>query len=195
MKAKNYLMILVMAATLHTATAYAQDEVPTKTTHNVIKLNYGPGLVYSKIYDFDNGEKHSTSSSWDLSIDYAHTFRSGLGFGLNVIQSHLNAIGLNDFYGGASVYYGLSTPKGWYFDAAVGGGYARNDYAEHRVGYGVFQQVGAHYKLSRHLGVGAELRELSCYYRKPHNWEEYYQKGGRFGTQRISLTVGVQYYF
>ena len=177
MKAKNYLMILVMAATLHTATAYAQDEAPTKTTHNVIKLNYGPGLVYSKIYDFDNGEKHSTSSSWDLSIDYAHTFRSGLGFGLNVIQSHLNAIGLNDFYGGASVYYGLSTPKGWYFDAAV------------------FQQVGAHYKLSRHLGVGAELRELSCYYRKPHNWEEYYQKGGRFGTQRISLTVGVQYYF
>lgn len=177
------------------ATITAQETKRIEQTHNVIKINYGPGLVYSTMIDYGLRKEYTSSMSLDLSIDYAHTFNKGLGFGINIIQSYLNAIGSNDFYGGASLYYGHTTDKSWYIDASVGLGYARNDYAEHKSGLGLFEQIGAHYKISRHFGVGAELRLLTCYYKKPKNWDDYYNEDGLFGTKRIALSVGLQYYF
>ena len=128
-------------------------------TSNVIKLNFGPGLVYSDIYDynFPIAIRHKTSLSLDLSVDYAHTFKSGIGFGLNFIQSHLNAIGSNELYGGASVYYACLVKNRWYIDVSLGAGYARNDYSEYKNGFGLFEQIGAHYKLTKQWGVGALL--------------------------------------
>lgn len=195
MEKKLLCMLMIVACLFSGVTVKAQESKRLKPTNNVIKVNYGPGLVYSTIIDYDLRKEYKASMSLDLSIDYAHTFNRGLGFGINVIQSHLNAIGLNDFYGGASLYYGHTTTKGWYIDASLGLGYAGNDYTEHESGIGVFEQLGAHYKITRHFGVGAELRSLTCYYKKPKNWEEYYDKEGMFGTKRISLTVGLQYYF
>ena len=166
-------------------------------TSNVIKLNFGPGLVYSDIYDynFPIAIRHKTSLSLDLSVDYAHIFKSGIGFGLNFIQSHLNAIGSNELYGGASVYYACLVKNRWYIDVSLGAGYARNDYSEYKNGFGLFEQIGAHYKLTKHWGVGAEIRLLNCYYKKPNGWEEIVGKDTSFGTKRAALTLGAQYYF
>ncbi len=166
-------------------------------TSNVIKLNFGPGLVYSDIYDynFPIAIRHKTSLSLDLSVDYAHTFKSGIGFGLNFIQSHLNAIGSNELYGGASVYYACLVKNRWYIDVSLGAGYARNDYSEYKNGFGLFEQIGAHYKLTKHWGVGAEIRLLNCYYKQPNGWEEIVGKDTSFGTKRAALTLGAQYYF
>ena len=121
--------------------------------------------------------------------------RTGLGFGVNVIQSHLNAICSNDFYAGASVYYAKELKNGWYFDASLGLGYAGNDYDAVEGGVGVFEQIGAHYKFARHFGVGAELRSLSCSYRTQLERSRIYSFEGSFGTNRIALTIGLQYYF
>ena len=72
----------------------AQEANDFEATNNVVKLNFGPGLVFSDIYEYDFPKTicHKTSISLDLSLGYAHTFNSGLGFGLNFIQSHLNAL-------------------------------------------------------------------------------------------------------
>lgn len=195
MKTNLLCALMIVALLFSGATVYAQDAKRIKPTNNVVKVNYGPGLVYSTIIDYFENKEYKASMSLDLSVDYAHTFNNGLGFGINIIQSHLNAIGSNDFYGGASLYYGHTTNKGWYIDASLGLGYAGNDYAEHENGFGVFGQVGAHYKITRHFGVGAELRSLTCYYKKPKNWDGYYNKDGVFGTKRLSLSIGLQYYF
>ena len=174
----------------------AQEAIDLEITSNVIKLNFGPGLVYSDIYEFDFPKAilHKTSMSLDLSVDYAHTFKNGIGFGLNFIQSHLNAIDGNDLYAGASVYYGYLLKNRWYFDISLGMGYARNDFADHKNGVGLFEQIGAHYKLTKHWGVGAEIRMLNCFYKQPDGWEEIVGKNVSFGTKRAALTLGAQYY-
>ncbi len=172
------------------------EETSYKTS-NVIKLNFGPGLVYSDIYEYNypRAIRHKTSLSIDLAVDYAHTFKSGLGFGLNFTQSHLDALGKNDFYAGASFYYSYLLKDRWYFDVSLGAGYARNDYGENKNGIGLFEEIGAHYKFTKHWGVGAEIRLLNCYYKKPNGWEEIVGKDTSFGTKRAALTLGAQYYF
>lgn len=195
---KKSLIAIVLLLSAFTA-VQAQETIDSKATSfetcNVIKLNYGPGLVYSDIYDYPKATLHKASLSLDLSVDYAHTFKNGLGFGLNFIQSHLNAIGCNDLYAGASVYYGFLFKNRWYFDASIGAGYARNDYSDTKNGFGLFEQLGAHYKLTRHWGVGAEIRMLNCFYKEPDGWDEVAGKDVSFGTKRVALTLGVQYYF
>lgn len=195
MKKITLCLLTIVFCLFSENTVTAQETKRIEQTHNIIKVNYGPGLVYSKIIDYDLRKEYSCSSSYDLSVDYAHTFNKGLGFGINIIQSYLNAIGSNDFYAGASFYYGHTTDKGWHIDASAGLGYASNDYAEHESGLGVFEQIGVHYKITRHFGVGAELRSLTCYYKKPKNWSDYYKEDGTFGTKRIALSASLQYYF
>ena len=163
----------------------------------IASVPHAPFLVFSDIYEYAYPKAiiHKASLSLDLSVDYAHTFKSGLGFGLNFIQSHLNAIGCNDFYAGASVYYGFLVKNRWYFDASIGAGYAGNDYSDSKNGFGLFEQLGAHYKFTRHWGVGAEIRLLNCFYKEPDGWDEVAGKDVSFGTKRVALTLGVQYYF
>lgn len=191
------IVLLFSAFTAVQAQETSDLEATSFETNNVIKLNFGPGLVYSDIYEYDFPKAilHKTSMSLDLSVDYAHTFKNGIGFGLNFIQSHLYAIDGNDFYAGASVYYGYLLKNRWFFDVSLGIGYARNDFAEHKNGAGVFEQMGAHYKLTKHWGVGAEIRILNCFYRQPDGWEDVVGEDVSFGTKRAALTLGVQYYF
>ena len=189
------IVFLLSALTAVQAQETKDIEATSYETSNVIKLNYGPGLVYSDIYDYLKARIHKASMSLDLSVDYAHTFKNGLGFGLNFIQSHLNAIGNNDLYAGASLYYGYLHKNRWHFDVSLGLGYSRNDYSDNRNGVGFFEQTGAHYKLTKHLGVGAEIRLLSCFYKQPDGWEKVAGKDVSFGTKRVALTLGAQYYF
>lgn len=175
----------------------AQEAGDFDVTNNIIKLKYGPGLVFSDIYEYDFPKTicHKTSMSLDLSVDYAHTFSNGLGFGLNFIQSHLNALGKNDYYAGASIYFATLLKSRWHFDVSVGLGYARNDYGENKNGIGLFEQIGAHYKLAPHWGVGADIHLLSCFYKKPDGWEDIAGSDAGFGSKRVALTLGMQYYF
>ena len=57
------------------------------------------------------------------------------------------------------------------------------------------EEIGAHYKFTKHWGVGAEIRLLNCFYKKPDGWEEVVGKDTSFGTKRAALTLGAQYYF
>ena len=84
-----------MVIGVFTTSAKELNEADFEPTHNVIKVNYGPGLVFSEIHELNTVYK--TSSSYDLSVDYCHTFNKGFGFGVNVIQSHLNAMGAMTF--------------------------------------------------------------------------------------------------
>ena len=198
MKKILFLFVMLLGALTAVQAQESTDfEATSYETSNVIKLNYGPGLVFSDIYEIDYSRirRHKNSMSLDLSVDYGHTFKHGIGFGLNFIQSHLNAIGCNDFYAGASVYYGYLLKNRWYFDISLGMGYARNDFADHKNGVGLFEQIGAHYKLTKHWGVGAEIRMLNCFYKQPDGWEEIVGKNVSFGTKRAALTLGAQYYF
>ena len=191
------IVLLLSGLTAVQAQETTDLEATNFETSNVVKLNFGPGLVYSDIYEFNfpHSILHKTSMSLDLSVDYAHTFKKGIGFGLNFIQSHLYALGSNDFYAGASVYYACLVNNRWYFDVSLGAGYARNDYGEHKNGAGVFEQIGAHYKITKHWGAGAEIRLLNCYYKKPDGWDDVTGSDAGFGTKRAALTLGVQYYF
>ena len=198
MKKSLMAIVLLLSALMAVQAQETIDvEATSYQTSNVIKLNYGPGLVYSDIYEFNYPKaiRHKASLSLDLSVDYAHTFKNGLGFGLNFIQSHLDAIGCNDLYAGASVYYGYLHNNRWYFDASIGAGYSRNDYGDNKNGVGLFEHLGAHYKFTRHWGVGAEIRSLNCFYKQPDGWEEVVGKDVSFGSKRVALTLGAQYYF
>ena len=194
---KSLIVIVLLLSALTAVQAQETSDLEAAKTSNVIKLNFGPGLVFSDIYEYDypKARLHKTSLSLDLSVDYAHTFKNGLGFGLNFIQSHLNALNGNDLYAGASIYFGYLLKNRWYFDISLGLGYARNDYSDPKNGVGVFEELGAHYKLNRHWGVGAEIRMLNCVYKKPDGWDEVVGKDVEFGTKRAALTLGVQYYF
>ena len=191
------IMFLLSALTAVQAQETTGLEETSYETSNVIKLNFGPGLIYSDIYEYNypRAIRHKTSLSLELSVDYAHIFKNGIGFGINFIQSHLNAIGSNERYAGASIYYACLVNNRWYLDVSLGAGYARNDYGENKNGIGLFEEIGAHYKLTKHWGVSAEIRLLNCYYKKPNGWEEVVGKDTSFGTKRAALTLGAQYYF
>ena len=77
---KKLLLVIVILLSALTA-VQAQETSDLETTNNVVKLNFGPGLVFSDIYEysFPNVIRHKTSMSLDLSVDYAHTFKNGMG--------------------------------------------------------------------------------------------------------------------
>ena len=86
MKKKLLCALVIMTCLFSGNTINAQDVKRLIPTNNVIKVNYGPGFVYSTIIDYYERKEYHTSMSLDLSVDYAHTFNKGLGFGINVIQ-------------------------------------------------------------------------------------------------------------
>ena len=195
---KVLILCTIMLCSLPSVQALDLDEQGTSgfdATNNIIKLSYGPGL-FIKSYDFTYGQHKDVLLSLDLSLDYAHTFDRGFGFALNFIQSHISALDGDDFYAGASFFYGIPVDYEWYLDASLGLGYAHNNYTEHSDGVGVFGQVGFHYRMTKHWGAGAELRLLDCIYKKPHDWKQYNENGsGVFTSWRMTLALGVQYYF
>lgn len=144
-------------------------------THN--RITIGGGAAYTPTHiPKDYYQRHAKgSSSLELSLDYAHLWdlaeHHALGFEINGYQSHLDRNGCNIFYGGASVVYNFRTDNGWVFSASEGMGYAGNDFDEglhdrwDEGGIGVYSKIGAHYKLTKHLGIGAEARLLGSFFR------------------------------
>jgi hypothetical protein len=195
---KKIVMGLVIL--LSTLSAIAQDNIIIGCRFNydnVVKLSFGPGLFH-QTFDFNNGQDDDVSLSLDLSVDYNHIFNNHMGVGVNIMNSYINALDGNDFYAGASFYFGAleyHTHK-WYFDGSLGLGYAHNNYTEHKNGLGLLIQVGAHYKISRFWGIGAEVHSLNCFYKKPDDWKSYSNKGSDFfNSARFSLALGVQHFF
>lgn len=70
-------------------------------------------------------------------------------------------------------------------------GFARNDLEQpdQENGLGLLTILGCTYKLSRHWGIGADLRQLTSIYRKPAGWE------GRYGFNHYQLGIGLAYLF
>ena len=194
-------IILGLVILLSSLSAIAQDQniiVGCQFTYdNVIELSYGPGLFH-KTYDFTNGQHHDDLLSLDLSVDYAHIIKNHMGVGVNFMHSHIGAIDGDEIYAGASFYFGTlnyNTHR-WYFDGSLGLGYAHNNYTEHKNGLGLLVQAGVHYLLSRRWSVGAEVHSLNCFYKKPSDWKLHDEDGSEyFNASRLSLGIGVQYFF
>ncbi len=51
---------------------------------NLVRVGYGPGIVYSKIKTIR--QDYNQSSLWALSVDYQHAFPGGMGFVINAGQ-------------------------------------------------------------------------------------------------------------
>lgn len=149
--------------------SYAQKyDAKMDDTQNRLTVGGGVAYTFNDISEF--GAIYRGSSSLELSVDYAHLWnisrQHALGFELNGYQSHLDANGCNIYYGGVGIVYNFRTNNGWIFSLSDGVGYAGNDFDVHwdEGGIGGYSKLGAHYKLTKHLAVGAEARLLSAFF-------------------------------
>lgn len=185
-------MLLMLAGNIQ-AQASQGDEGRTARTEaksDIIKLSYGPGMSVGDMRGMETDRSYSNVLT--LALDYEHVFRSGIGVALNVSQNHYHVPSINAFYVGASVLYSRTTTQGWRWEGGIGAGYAANDlmYKRSRKGYGVLSQLGVTYQLSKHWGVGADLRYLTTNYRKQHELRERF---GQYGLGSCTCTFGLRY--
>lgn len=92
--------------------------------NNVLKVDAGPAWITSKMY-YNSRNGHTNIASTNITIDYNHYWKNGLGFGVNLMQSHfrLEDFGsMNIFYAGASISVCRVTTK-------TGGGLPTWDWA------------------------------------------------------------------
>lgn len=161
----------------------------TEALPNMIRLNYGLGIMTSKFEDVR--ETYNSSSVETLSLDYEHLWDNGLGFGIHASQNHFSKPNCNVLFVGGSFVATWTTAKGWRWEGALGMGFARNDLNQRgqENGLGLLSILGCTYKLSRHWGIGVDLRQLTSIYRKPAGWE------GQFGFNHYQLGIGLAYLF
>lgn len=166
------------------------NESMVKPRTNIIKLNYGPGLVTSKIVSYRTTYKNVNVMS--LSADYEHIWPSGFGFGINASQNYIHKTSNNVFYVGASFVAQYVTTEGWRWEGALGLGYAANDFdvEDSTNGIGIFQVAGVSYQLTKHWGLGLELRLLNSRYEKPKGWDT-----ENYGVNMLNLSLGLRYQF
>lgn len=83
----------------------------TEALPNMIRLNYGLGIMTSKFEDVR--ETYNSSSVASLSLDYEHLWDNGLGFGIHASQNHFSKPNCNVLFVGGSFVATWTTDKGW----------------------------------------------------------------------------------
>lgn len=171
------------------------NENRIEPSNNIFKLSYGPAVMLSDFVEWD-GKIYRNASMLNLSFDYEHVWNNGFGFGINASQNHCSKGNFNVFYVGPSLVYNRTTKRGFRLDAAFGIGYAANDLdiVKSRNGVGTFASFSLDYMFTKHIGLGAEVREMVTTYRKPKGgvFDKY---EGRYGIDWIGISLGVRYCF
>lgn len=199
----------------------AQTNEPPR---NVVKVSGGLDFVTSKVYLPQNlyyGRK-IMASSWrpgvSALVDYEHFWKSGWGFGLNVIYNDTRysteghyidlsetkreriGIPMRSYYVGPSVAYSGCYKKRWRYEGACGLGYGHiSGFLDDYSGIGSLLRVGMEYMITSHFGVGAELNELIIFTSDDSldDFKEVYPSESNVtsGLSRLGIAAGVRFYF
>ena len=209
---RKIVLLLCLCAGI---TIKAQSNEPPS---NVIKVSGGLDFVTSKIYYPENRYQGSKvkASSWkpgvSALVEYEHFWKSGWGFGVNLIyndtrysqEGRLNenpSLALRSVYIGPSLVYSGCFNDHWRVECGYGLGYGflGGDLAEND-GLGMMFKAGIEYMVTPHFGLGVELNELVVYTKEDNSTEEFkrlYPSESNFtsGISRLGLAAGVRFYF
>ena len=202
MKVITKIIIAIIA--MHTIMPCAKAEEKTNTIdtqRNIIKLNCGTGMLFSKIYDNSKRIEKNTSSTLNISLNYIHLYDKKHGYIFDFTNSQISGSQKNEFFIGLGIYGIKPNNNGWYYDGSLCIGYMRKDFGLSNHGIGLKGQLGGGYKLSRHFGIGANLSALAGLYINKAENDYYFSSHLPTGTDenqkpiRLTLSIGVQYYF
>ena len=162
---------------------------------NTLKFGIGPALIVSKIYT--SNAVYKAKPALDLNVDYEHTWKNGLGLGINYYrsQSWFGDDGdMHVHYVGPSFVWAFREEKKWGAEFAYGLGYAYYKDKYHKgSGFGMMCKVGVEYLFSKHIGVGAELGYILTVFSKPGDIIMPENMG--YGNRWLNLLVGPRFYF
>ncbi len=200
MKQLKVIIISIMSMLMIMPYAKAQEETVTNEPHNIIKLNCGTGMLFSKIYDNSKRIEKNTSSTLDLSLNYIHLYDKKHGYIFDLTYSNIIGLEKNELFLGAGIYGIKTKDNGWYYDGNLCIGYMRKDFGQGENGIALKGQIGGGYKLSEHLSIGANLGALAGIYMDKE--ENYNYSSSKYSIDnegnrpiRLTLSIGVQYYF
>lgn len=201
MKVITKIIIAIIAMLTIMPCAKAEEKTNTiDTQRNIIKLNCGTGMLFSKIYDNSKRIEKNTSSTLDLSLNYIHLYDKKHGYIFDLTYSNIIGLEKNELFLGAGIYGIKTKDNGWYYDGNLCIGYMRKDFGQGENGIALKGQIGGGYKLSEHLSIGANLGALAGIYMDKE--ENYNYSSSKYSIDnegnrpiRLTLSIGVQYYF
>lgn len=190
------------------ATQLEQEEKRKKeldNPKNVIMVNAGVSWITSEIQTPFHLYKNHVG--FGMNVDYQHIWGSGLGLGIDYLYYNTSFDGditYNTHYIGPSIVGSMMSRNSlWRMNLALGIGYAYNteNVSASIYGYpssksessvGVFGQIGAEYKLAKHVGVGVQLSYLTMRLDRPEGYDT--SKYKFYGVKRFDLMAGLRFY-
>lgn len=170
-----------------------------KLPFNIIKVNYGPTWITSRIYT--ESASYSNLSALNFELQYTHLWKTGWGCGFSAFQSHCDINSdydyngcTNIFYVGPTLTYAYRTDKKWLWTMNYGLGYTSWDADDSYSGFAMTFNLGVDYMLTKHLGVGVEVNEYVGAFKAPKGWSKEH-KNERYGISQIGLLAGMRWYF
>ena len=164
---------------------------------NILRASIGPSLMTS---DFQiHNHLYKSRCGLDLSLDYDHVWKSGIGFGINYRHDYTTFeedLVMRTNYIGPSLV--LAYPgNGIRYDMAIGFGYCW--YSEHFRGLSMSEghiapliRMGLEFSISKNVAYGIQMNTFSVRLDKPEGLEM--KKNESYGIQRMGLQMGVRVY-
>jgi hypothetical protein len=181
---------------------------------DIIKLSGGLSLILSNVYLENQYENKVMRSSWRPGIsallEYEHIFKSGWGFGLNVIYNDTRFkntyknkakknLALRQIYLGPSVVRRNLIGSRWLVEGAFGMGYSYlgGDFLDGTSGLGFMLKGGVEYMLSKHVGIGVEMNDVIAITGENDDdfIKKYSEDNSWSGSVRIDFAAGIRFYF
>ena len=190
------------------ATQLEQEEKRKKeldNPKNVIMVNAGVSWITSEIQT--PLHLYKNHAGFGMNVDYQHIWGSGLGLGIDYLYYNTSFDGditYNTHYIGPSIVGSMMSRNSlWRMNLALGIGYAYNteNVSASIYGYpssksessvGFFGQIGAEYKLAKHVGVGIQLSYLTMRLDRPEGYDT--SKYKFYGVKRFDLMAGLRFY-
>ena len=181
---------------------------------DIVKLSGGLSFIISNVYIDNQYENKVMRSIWRPGIsallEYEHIFKSGWGFGLNVIyndtrykNTYINSakknLALRQIYLGPSVVRRSLIGNRWLVEGAFGIGYSHlgGDFLDGTSGLGFMLKGGVEYMLSKHVGIGVEMNDVIAITGENNDAliKKYSEENSWSGTFRIDFAAGIRFYF
>lgn len=204
--AQQYLRTNLMSIPANTALTTA-GETADKRKPCVLLLNGGYGFIVSKYY-LPEGGSGNPKQGLDINGAFQWVGRSGLGVGLRY-SGYFSSIQLD----GAKVKIGLhyigpefvlrqelGRRKKWAFQESVGLGYAHYKESLGTIsggfgGFGYHVELGAEYKLTPSVGLGASVGAYAARFKSADNLNKAMGYEENAGINRLTVNGGVRFYF
>ena len=216
------LLVILMTASVTGVAGAQKPEIP----NNVVKLDAGVSFITSKVYVYNLDDKKMHRYTWkpgfSAKVDYEHFWKSGWGFGVNVMYHNTNfdagygAIGYSQgyyeyqfsqwYFGPCAAYRFRFGDSKWMGDVSAGMGYSQftedldGKITVHYGGLGVSWRAGIEYMLTPDIGLGVELTDLMAFVSQPDYFDTLKALGkdesdSVNGFYRLGLMAGLRIYF